>query len=400
MSDLWSSIAAAQEPVVAQSRALESLRAAVVCEPKRRTPQWAWWSLALVPALGAVLWLALPRFDQKTSFHADGNSGAVGMMLFAANKPLPVRFADGSSVMLATGAQAKVAQLGQDGAEIVLTAGSLQAHVIHAERTRWTFRAGQFEILVTGTKFCATWDPLLGALEVAMSEGSVRVSGGGLNQAMQLRTGETLRATSSGHVVTNNPGSPTPTPSVPVATAVDVPSVASSDEERRGPLPPPSPVITPWRTLAAGGKHNQALAAAQRHGLQRLLRSLPASDLLLLADTARYAQRPNVAANVFTTLVKRFPEAPEATDAAFALGRLAYAQEQWSQSARWFTDVVTRAPAGTLAAAAWGRLMESQERAADLVNARRSAKRYLELYPRGPQRSLAERLSRGESTGL
>ena len=400
MNDLWSSIAAAQEPVITKEHALQSLRVAVVSSSTRRSMVRPWWLLALGPALGVALWLILPRLDAKPFFHAGENSGAVGMMLFAANKPLPVSFADGSSMTLGTGAQGKVARLGQDGADIVLTAGSLQAHVIHADRTRWTFRAGQFEILVTGTKFRATWDPRLAALEVAMSEGSVRVSGGGLNQALQLRAGETLLATMAGHVVTRAPDLAIKTPSVAAAAALRVPTPVVVDESPPSPLPQPSPMTTPWQTLAADGRHSQALAAAKRHGVHRLLRTLPPSDLLLLADTARYAQEPNLAASVFSSLVKRFPQAPEATDAAFALGRLAYAQEQWSQSAQWFTEVVTRAPAGTLAPAAWGRLMESQERAADVVNARRSAKRYLELYPRGPHRGLAERLLRGESTGL
>jgi TolA-binding protein len=101
-----------------------------------------------------------------------------------------------------------------------------------------------------------------------------------------------------------------------------------------------------------------------------------------------------MAERAFAVLLDRFAQAPEALDAAFALGRLAYTQERWNQSAQWFERVITNEPPEPLRQAAWQRLMESQERAGDATGARRSATLYLQASPHGSHKAFAERLLR------
>lgn len=397
MSDLWSSIAQSQEPVVTDASALESLRHAVVAKRDKRGIHQAWWALAAVPAMAAALWFGLPR-SATQSFHVGSHAGSVGVMLVAEVAELPVHFVDGSAVVLAAGSRGKVLRLGTEGADVELTNGSLEAHVIHAPQTRWTFRAGTYEILVIGTKFRAAWNAERQELEVNMHEGSVQVVGGGLNQALILRSGDILAATPTTQTIRRVGAlSAMPSTASPMVAPAEV--IKTPSPNRRHAAAQVAGYDT-WQTLATRGAHAEAFALAQGQSISRLCGTLPASDLLLLADTARYAQKSDAALRVFKALVQRFPHAAEAVDAAFALGRMAFAKEQWSQSARWFESVVAKAPSGTLAAAAWGRLMESQERARDVPAARRAAARYLELYPQGPQRSLATRLLREGSSDL
>jgi len=397
MSELWSSIARSQEPVVTDAASLESLRSSVVEAAPKNEISRLWWTFALAPVTGLFLWFAVSRQVVTPTFHVGAKSGVVGNMLAVDGQVLPINFADGSTVLLSKGSHAQVAELSPSGANIVLSNGSLEAHVVHTSQTRWTFNAGAYEILVTGTKFRASWDSDHQSLEVVMHEGSVLVVGGTLHEALQVRAGETLLATSTEHTIRQN-GGPPQKPAVPA----EVPEVSPNAVAE---LPAADTSATrsigvTWQLLSIKGAHRESFALATKLGVVRRLRTLPATDLLLFADTARYAQEAGAVEPAFKELVQRFPNAPESIDAAFGLGRIAFGQEDWAQSARWFESVVAKSPAGTLAPAAWGRLMESHERAANLPAARESAQRYLQLYPTGSQRSLAERLVGGAASKL
>lgn len=395
--DLWSAVAASQEPVVADPAALEALRLSVmqVPPPRRHT---AWWSVALLPVAAAAVWLVFARSESAQTFRVGPAVGAVGVMLKAEDKPLPVHFADGSTMALAPGSRGKVAELVSEGADVVLTEGSLEAHVVHADRTRWVFHAGTFEIQVTGTRFRASWDPTRGAFEVAMQEGSVRVTGGNLREPVRLTAGQTLRV--DGATPSNTTPAAASAPSfVPAPEAPTQPTLQPVESEAFV-APQAAPAVKApnadvrWQDLATQGRHVEALALAKRSGFDRLLRQLPAAELLLLADSARYAQQAALAERAFTVLTNRFAKEPEALDAAFALGRLAYTQERWSQSAQWFERVTRDDAPEPLRQAAWQRLMESQERANDVAGAKRTATRYLQGSPQGAHKTFAERLLR------
>ncbi|MDX2019281.1 MAG: FecR domain-containing protein [Deltaproteobacteria bacterium] len=393
-SDLWSAVASAQEPVVTNPAALEALRLSVMHNPlpKRRVPLW---TAALVPLAAAAAWLVLVRGERAQTFQVGPVTGAVGVMLAADDKPLPVQFADGSTVILSAGSRGKVAELVSKGADVVLTQGSLEAHVVHAEHTRWVFHAGSFAIEVTGTRFRASWDPTRGAFEVAMKEGSVRVTGGDLGEPVRLTAGQTLRV--DGASPAKALGSAAQDKAAPIATQVPAvePPVQPGEAEptnARGPRAAVSDIR--WQDLAAKGRHIEALTLAKRAGFERLLRQLPAPELLLLADSARYAQQAPLAERAFTVLVQRFAQAPESLDAAFALGRLAYTQERWQQSAQWFERVTRSEAPEPLQQAAWQRLMESQERAGDVAGAKKTATRYLQGSPHGVHKAIAARLMR------
>jgi hypothetical protein len=111
---------------------------------------------------------------------------------------------------------------------------------------------------------------------------------------------------------------------------------------------------------------------------------------MILADLARFAQRPEQAVSALTELRERFAGTTEAGHAAFLLGRVASDQlADPAGAARWFAAYLRERPAGDFAAEALGRLLDCQERAGDGRAALDTAARYLELHPDGPYAAIA-----------
>lgn len=413
---LWRSIAEAQECVVRDERALDRLRQAIMQPPERRVrvPRWA------LPATLATAAATVALFGltwRQPTFKVGTNEGAVGVVLSAEQEHLPVRFADGSEVVLAQGSRGQVTRLSETGADVVLTGGALQAHVVHSERTRWVFHAGPYQILVTGTRFVAAWEPKSRTLKVRMTEGSVRIGGGGLQSEVAVRAGQEFTASQgegryalmeAAPVPAVAPGASLLASGPDHAPGVPLPEPASATAVALPPAPPlaaaeSTPTLAPteapaggdpdasWLKAAAAGDHRRAFSLAQKRGIKKLILRLDAPDLLLLADTARYVHQPAAATQAFLALASRFPDAPESTDALFGLGRMAFQDGQWADAARWFRKVVEQRREGPLLEAAWGRLMESLDRASD-PGARAMAVAYLERFSNGHHRALAERI--------
>lgn len=418
---LWGAVAAAQEGAISDPQALDRLRTAIVQPSAVRVSFPHRWMAAFAVALllGIGFWgLSLRR----PSFQAGAGEGAVGMVLAAEGAALPLRFADGSRVVLSPHARAQVNRLSETGAEVVLAGGALEAQVVHSEATRWVFHAGPYEILVTGTRFVAEWRPEAQTLKVRMQEGSVRITGGGLQAEVPVRAGQefsvvegseryaltdvpAVAADPAGRAPTGLPAEAEVRPGDPERSAAQGPSMAPAGVRAKGPgldpsKVPPADVLADsagvdegshWARAAAAGDHGRAFSLAKRRGIRRLTRHLSAPDLLLLADTARYVHEPEAAAQAFSALVMRFPQAPEASDALFGLGRLAFQDRRWREAAGWFRRIVDQQAEGPLVEAAWGRLMESLDRADD-PSAPGVATAYLEAFAQGQHRALAERI--------
>ncbi|MEM9194301.1 MAG: tetratricopeptide repeat protein, partial [Myxococcota bacterium] len=127
--------------------------------------------------------------------------------------------------------------------------------------------------------------------------------------------------------------------------------------------------------------------------IEAILASGDAGAILRLGDAARLARRVDLAERAYRTVRERHGGGALAARAAFALGRLAFDVEgDAAAAARWFSAYLAEAPGGALARDAQGRLMEAQYRAGNATAAREAARTYLERYPNGPHRPLAESL--------
>jgi tetratricopeptide (TPR) repeat protein len=148
-----------------------------------------------------------------------------------------------------------------------------------------------------------------------------------------------------------------------------------------------------WYPIALAGKYQEAFFAAENAGLDRLLAEQDLERLLLLADTARFAGKTEVAQRVLLSAIERFSNQPRAEVALFNLGRNELDALNHPEAAtRWFTRYLAQYPAGTLTREVLARLMESQKRAGQLDAARSTARRYLEHFPGGPYAPLAHSL--------
>jgi hypothetical protein len=164
-------------------------------------------------------------------------------------------------------------------------------------------------------------------------------------------------------------------------------------------VPAPPVELSAWKRWALTSEPARAYAAASEIGFLRLCRQLGPADLLLLADSARFAGAPRAAAQAFQALRSRFRGDPRAGDAVFGMGVLAQdAGGQPLQAAQRFQEYVARWPDGALAREAQGRLMEALDRASRPAEARRAAARYLDRYSDGPHATLARRLLRRDPT--
>ncbi|HZL20581.1 MAG TPA: tetratricopeptide repeat protein [Polyangia bacterium] len=331
-------------------------------------------ALGLVGAAAAfAIWVRLPISFQVG---AAGTAGRLGDVVEAEGLPVALRFSEGSAVVLGAGGRARVLSAESAGARVLLENGAVDVAIVHRRpRTHWSFEAGPFHVLVTGTKFRLDWNPKDQSLGLSTREGSVLVSGGCLAEAHAVRAGETVRWSCQ-----SSPPNPTSTANPPTAAAS-----AAAPGTRVALLSKPAAPGDAWRELLASGHLVEGLRAAERADFGRVCRTAGESDLLALADAARLSGHTARAVQALVALRQRFPRSPDAATAAFSLGRMAFERRAaYPEAVRWFSAYLAELPQGPLMGDAVGRLMEARQRAGDRAGARADAARYLQRFPEGP----------------
>jgi transmembrane sensor len=398
------------------------------------------WRLSLLGAAACAAGVAIfVMRPAPLSFAVDGagagRAGAVGERLVAAEAaPLALRFSDGSQVTLPPRAQAQVDAVDANGATVALEEGAVDVSVVHRAKTRWQIRAGRYQIRVTGTKFTAGWDRRTDTLTVTMREGSVEVTGPGLKAPARVVGGQRLRAndvsvdrpgeepevrvedatTAARQVEDAAPGPEpqavaepeAPSAAAPPQVAVQKPASAHvRDVDRRGsrarralPATAAAPLRlamadAEWRAYERKGQLKEAFWAAMREGdWNDACRQLGERDLVKLGDMARVAGKVEHAELAYRSALRRFPEAD---DALYRLGKLAFDQQKdYVAAGNVFESYVKRFPRGKLRAEAAGLLLESRLKAGDNARAREAAARYLASFPDGPHAKLARATDR------
>jgi hypothetical protein len=170
------------------------------------------------------------------------------------------------------------------------------------------------------------------------------------------------------------PSTPKPKPTPPRAETAVVPSTESD-----------------FRSPAARGDYAAAIAAARRTGFDRLESELSAKDLLLLANTARYAGSAGEARGALLKLRERFPGSASATHAALLLASQAEDRDKnQNEAERWLRTFLVESPQGELAAGARARLLSALLRRGARSEAEQVARDYLRLHPGGPHVAQAQ----------
>ncbi|MFT3925563.1 MAG: FecR domain-containing protein [Myxococcales bacterium] len=376
------------------------------------------WALGLGVAVCVGLWVSVRRPVEPAlrvwvpGTESVAESDEHGYFAARADAPLELSFSDGSHVRLEPGSVLRVSALDARGARLSLEHGRAMISVRHTSNTHWWFESGPFTTEVVGTRFALGWEPLEQTFRLHMLEGVVRVSGPVLGPQLRAVAGEIVevslreqRAQLSKDAPSPQtvPLAPTPTPSAREIPAhpsqSDSPSPHDTSARRKRAAKPASvepasdehePSEPSFERLARQGRYAEAIAAAEALGWETALSSSARGALWLLADAARLARRPELAASAYLRVRARFAGSSEATRSAFALGRLAHdVQRDARAAAEWFTTYLREAPTGTLAQEALGRLLEVQIEAGHTRAAQDTAARYQSQYPQGPHAPLA-----------
>jgi hypothetical protein len=174
-----------------------------------------------------------------------------------------------------------------------------------------------------------------------------------------------------------------PTPA-PVRAQVAVEAAAPAREGhvlQQRLLPRRQVAAARWVTLAGEKRFGEAYGLLRQVPLGEL--SNP-DDLLLAADVARQAGRPERAVPFLERVVKEHPNEVSAQLAGFSLGKVYLDNlDQPALAARRFADVRAMAPGGGLGEDALAREVEAWARAGESARARAAAAEYLRLYPHG-----------------
>lgn len=380
--------------------------------PRRRQRVFAL-GFALAAMLSIVLYFNLSV--KALGFTVGGETGQrpLGTWIAAGQEPIDIRFSEGTVITLDREARARITRADVKGAHLLLERGLFTARVVHLDPpVPWTLYAGPYEIHVTGTQFDVMWDPAQDVLDLRMTEGRVIVRGPLLEDGKTISKGEHLQIGLQQRSLTISAFSPDDPPrdlnAINPANSVNlvdnpnqveapaqpkVPEVNSA--EPAAPAHPAStssnsmelePSEPSWQSLAASGNYRAALSAAEKRGFDEVIRHAAPAELLILADSARFAGDFNKAKEVLIAARKRGVK----NRTAFLLGKIA-ADHQASpgEAIVWFETYLAEQPNGSLSEQALGRLIELSRKSGDMAGAQKHAALYVKRYPGGAFIALA-----------
>lgn len=373
---------------------------AALAESSLRVPRglrplhWALGVAALATLTVVIVLLQTsPSQPQALSFEVD-SALAQGPYLQppALGPDAEVRFSDGTELNLGAGGRARVATTTPHGAQLVLERGHAELHVIHKPGARWSFDAGPFTVVVTGTRFTLDWNASQEQLQVVVTEGSVLVRGAGQAEGVAVSGGQRLIASAgdsrfelapldappqTAPEIVEPPATPSAAPEAPPAASESAAAGSSAS----------------WSERVAAGDFAGVLAQARARGLDDVLARGSIADLAALADAARYRGDSALAERALQAQRSRFAGSSQARAAAFLLGRIAEDQRHDAVSAlSWYDRYLKESPQGAFAAEALGRRLVLLERTAGAAAARSSAERYLQRFPDGPYARVAQQI--------
>jgi ferric-dicitrate binding protein FerR (iron transport regulator) len=410
-ADVAKGLDAAADPGPSERlRALLAGRAAGRTGPKRHD-----WARALpmvsamalaAAAISLVVWRQVSTEPPSLAF-AIGTKARAGVLREWISAPesieVPLKFSDGSRVVLEPGSQARVVRLGVHAAEVVLESGKASVAVIPHASNQWRLRSGPFVVDVQGTRFDVAWNPGADAFEVAVYEGRVEIAGCGFGAGRPLAAGQRVRAAcKQASAAISSLALEEPAPATPAHRVNPAPSETAprTGAERTSGAPSPfdgkvadQPRPAPdasldWVTLARKGFHQQAYSLIEARGFDRERRSRSPAELLLLGECARLTGHDREAHEAYEEVRRRAGGGGAAAQAAFELGRMDSARGSWRSAADRFDTYLREQPSGPLAVAARGRLLEALVALGD-ARAQATARTYLEQTPNGPHADAA-----------
>ncbi len=394
---------------------------AAVSEPRRQRRMW-------LGAAGAVLAVVLPlavvvartsRVDAPASLTfsagASGNPGAVGTYYTAPDsQSLPLAFSDGSRVSLDRNAGLRVTETDRARTAVLLETGSADFDIVHHDRRSWDVLAGPYRVHVTGTAFRLSWDASERWLRLTMRNGSVIVTGPGIETGVTVKDGGQFETRVTTGVTVPSDTAARASEEKVLPPKVDAPaSVEPRDRRAAGPalkadgasqlgpsgtteVPKPETKAPPAATATpsareGGGTYDAVVARAESSGISGYLASESATELRLLADAARFTGRLGLCERALHAIRVRFPSTPDAAWASFLLGKLSEDSGKLRQSIGYYQDAL--GSESSLRAEALGRKMMALHHLGEHTQAEALARQYLDRYSDGPYARQARELA-------
>ena len=349
----------------------------------RKRRRWGGWLLGGGLAMGALAlwtWTQLPLTFEVGARHQAGRPG--DRVRATGGAPAPLRFSDGSSLVLHEGGSLRVLGTEARGARVLVEDGTVDVQVARGYLgKKWRFEAGPFSVQVTGTRFGLSYRARDERFGLSTQEGQVIVSGACLSGPTPVKAGSRLDLSCLAK----------PLPPSEIDRSPAAPTTVKSGELAH--LSSGSPRDSTWREPLSAGRLREGVRAAEQAGFDRVCQTATSKELLLLADGARLFDRTARALTALRALRQRFPSSREAATAAFTLGKIAFEQRHaYEDAVLWFATYLREQPSGLLMGDAFGRLMEARLRAGDRAGARSDAEQYLRRFPEGPYAAQARGL--------
>jgi hypothetical protein len=345
-------------------------------------------------AVLATALLLVQGSEPKLSFQVAGGAlDANGRVI--GQEHTKIRFSDGSEATLERGAEARISNVTERGADVVLSHGRMNVHIAKKPEASWKVAAGPYDVRVTGTAFDVSWSNQSQAFDLRMQTGAVIVTGPLAGSGIVLRAGQHLfGGVAEGRLtVEGTESAASPAPAI-AAVEPEEPRAVPQGLAPAPAAPTPVPHATneahAWTRQVAQGHFNAVLDEATQRGLDRTLSGGSLEELAALADAARYAGRSAIAKRVLLAERQRFPSSGPARDAAFFLGRIA--EEGGGGAIEWYERYVNESPRGAYASQAFGRKMMLLYKQRGAGAAGPVAVDYLGRYPNGPYAAAARKI--------
>ncbi|MBN2803052.1 MAG: FecR domain-containing protein [Deltaproteobacteria bacterium] len=273
-------------------------------------------------------------------------------------------FADGSKVVLLSGTKARISSQGPENKIVTIENGMASIHVVHHTNTNWSVMAGPYNVKVTGTRFSVSWNAETEYFELKLFEGQVIVNGPLIENGQILNGGRVLTASISNQNVA-------------------IGSLAGEDSDSNSELEADEAV-----------KNDKKTESKEFRAIRKTGKRPAAKELLESANKMRLSGNIDEAKKMYLNLRQNFSNSPQSNTAALYMGRMLFDQERkYKEAAVWLQIYLDNQTDNTLKRETLGRLMEAQYRSGMKQKASMSAKKYIELYPEGPQAALAARLA-------
>ncbi|MEA2699771.1 MAG: hypothetical protein QOI66_4042 [Myxococcales bacterium] len=324
--------------------------------------KWKWmspWTISfaaaavLVIAIGGVVRLPLRPPSEGTLSYVQEREPAAAAATPSEAPSSRYRFSDGTTISAPDNAAVRVEDVRRNKPRIRVAGTGTRVRVVHSPDTRWTFMAGPFEVLVTGTAFDLGWDPTMQTLSLELHEGSVLLHGPYLRDgSLAVRAGQRVSVSmvSRGVTVSDVSAAPAPTATAPAVAPGLAPPPTSA------PALAPAPASTlrheagaNWGELVRKGQFDRVIADARSRPAHACEARCSAEDLRALGDAARYANRPALAGDAFRALRRRFAGTGEGRAAAYLLGRTCEADRKWAEAEHWYATYLGESPTGEFA---------------------------------------------------